>query len=143
MSFDLKIQDGDLLLSNTNDLAKVEKSDKLVQDIIKMIATKLGANKFYPWYGSPIASTLIGSSFDTRFVSSIASNQLKTSLDTLKNLQQEQIKTSQVVTAQEQIAVVQNVKVDRNITDPRIFTVAVTVLNKAFRRTEIPLNIRI
>lgn len=143
MSFDLKLTNGDLTLANNSDFAIVQDSDKLIQDILKIVSTPLGGNSLFPWYGSPISQTLIGTAFEHNFISNIASVQLRTSLETLQNLQKEQAKTNQIVTPQEQIAAVQNIKIENNIDDVRFYAVTLTVLSKAFRQTPVSLNIQL
>jgi len=141
MSFDLKIFDGDLKLGTNRDLATVEGVEKLTQDILKMVSTPIGGNPYFPWYGSPIERSLVGTAYETQFISNIASNQLRTTLEMLQNMQKEQLKTPQIITPQEQIAAIQNVSVNRNEVDPRFFIILITVLNKAFRRVQIPLQV--
>lgn len=142
MSFDLKLKNGDLTLGTNSDVGIVEKSDKLIQDILKITSTPLGANKFFPWYGSPLTNSSIGMSFDTVFTMSVMSNQLRRSIETLQSLQEEQVKDPmQAVTAQEQIAAIEDVKIERNSIDPRFFKIFLSVLNKAFRRVEPALNV--
>jgi phage baseplate assembly protein W len=143
MSFDLRIRDGDLKLGRNGDLDIVQDTEKLVQDIVKIVSTQIGANPFFPWYGSPITKSLLGRSFDRRFVSSVATQQLRTTLERLQTLQQDQMRRNQIVTPQEQIAAIQKVYVDRNIVDPRFYTIVLTVLTKAFSKVEIPLSIRL
>jgi len=143
VSFDLKLTNGDLTLANNSDFAIVQDSDKLIQDILKIVSTPLGGNSLFPWYGSPISQTLIGTAFEHNFISNIASVQLRTSLETLQNLQKEQAKTNQIVTPQEQIAAVQNIKIENNIDDVRFYAVTLTVLSKAFRQTPVSLNIQL
>lgn len=138
MSFDLKLSQGDLKLSNTRDLATVENTEKLIQEIIKIIGTPIGANRFFPWYGCPISRTLVGTAYATTFVSSIAETQLRTSLETLQKLQKAQLSSGQVVTPQEQIAAIQEVLVNRNSVDPRFFLLRISVLSKAFRTVQVP-----
>ena len=67
MSFDLKIQRGDLVLDSSGQLNIVERNDKLVQDIIKVLLTDLGENKFHPYYGSSTGKLDIGSVLDQDF----------------------------------------------------------------------------
>ena len=141
MSFDLKISQGDLRLSETRDLAIVENSEKLTQDVLKIVTTPIGGNPFFPWYGSPIEQSLVGTSFETQFVAAVATNQLRTSLENLQSLQKEQLKTAQLVTPQESIAAVQDINVHRNTIDPRFFRLTITVLSKAFRRVQTSLQI--
>lgn len=141
MSFDLKLTQGDLKLGTNRDLATVENSEKLTQEVLKILATPIGGNSFFPWYGSPIDRSLVGTAYDTQFISAIATTQLRTSLETLQNLQKEQLKTPQIVTPQEQIAAIQDVFVRRNEIDPRFFLVTITILSKAFRRVQTSLRI--
>jgi len=142
MSFDLRISEGDLSLSAENDLATVENGDKLIQDILKIIQTPIGGNAFFPWYGSPVANTLIGTSLDTGFISSVASSQLRASLDNLKTLQNAQLREfGQNVTPQEQIAAIEGVSVERNAIDPRYFSVYVSIISKARTREQVEIQI--
>ena len=141
MSFDLKIVKGDLALDSSGDLATVENTPKLVQDILKIVSTQIGSNPFFPWYGSPVTKALVGKAYDKRFVSAVATTQLRATLETLQQLQLIQLKTDQMVTPQEQIAAIQNVLVQRDTIDPRNFLVTLTVLNKAFRSTQVSLKV--
>jgi phage baseplate assembly protein W len=140
MSFDLKVIGGDLAISN-GDLATVENSEKLVQDVLKVVTTPIGSNPFFPWYGSPISKSLIGKAYDQNFVADIATTQLRASLETLQKMQLIQMRTDQMVTPQEQIAAIQDVLVRRDSIDPRNFLVTLTVLNKAFRSTQVSLKV--
>lgn len=138
MSFDLKLENGDLKIDSTGDIAIVENSEKLIQDILKIILTDLGSNRAFPWYGCPINKALIGTPFTKDFVSEIASQQLSNSLNTLQRMQLEQIRKNQLVTAQEQIASVERASIERNPVDPRFFSIYVTVLSKSFKRVNVP-----
>jgi len=141
MSFDLRIVGRDLAIGSNGDVSTVENSDKLIQDILKMVSTPLGGNPFYPWYGCPISRTLIGYAYEDTFVQSIASQQLQTSLETLQRLQKEQLKKDQIVTPQEQISAIQNVYIERNAIDPRFYSISVTVLTKAFKQVPVTFSI--
>ena len=143
MSFDLKIVDGDISVGTNNDLDIVENTDKLVQDIVKIVFTPLGSNPFHPWYGSPITRSLIGRAYDKAFTSVIATQQLQASLTRLQSLQFDQLRRNQLVTASEQLAAIKSVNIDRNVNDPRFFTIFLTVLTKAFSRVDIPVTVRI
>jgi hypothetical protein len=135
MSFDLKLFGGDLVIQN-GDLAIVEDTDKLTQDILKLVSTQLGSNPFFPAYGSPISQALIGTT-DIDFAQDVATQQLRASIERLKDLQQDQIKNNQIVTAEEQISAIQNVFVTQARDDPRYYFVNLTVINKAFRSVPI------
>lgn len=142
MSFDLKIVGGDLVKNTNNDLSTVRNVDKLTQDILKVVQTQLGSNPFFPWYGSPISKSLVGRAYDSNFVSAIASQQLRSSLETLQQLQKVQmLKTDQLVTAEEQIGAIQGVKVEQNVADPRYYKITIAVVSKAFQTIYPTLNI--
>ena len=136
MSFDLKLVGGDLVLKS-GDLDTVEDADKLVQDVLKLVSTQLGSNPFFPGYGSPISQALVGSAYETTFVESMATQQLKASLERLQDLQQDQIRRNQTVTPDEQIAAIEDVSVSQARNDPRYYLVKLTVINKAFKRVPI------
>ena len=142
MSFDLLVSDGDLQLAANRDLATVTGTDKLIQDIIKIIVTPINGNPFFPWYGSPLGKSLIGRAMERRFVSSIATQQVRASLDRLQTLQKEQLRKNQIVIPAEQLAAIQKVIVERNPQDPRFYTIDLTVLTKAFSRQQIPISVR-
>jgi phage baseplate assembly protein W len=140
MSFDLKLINGDLILKN-GDLQKVENSEKLVQDILKLCLTTAGSNPIHPWYGSFISRTIIGSAMDTSILVQISKSQLNTALENLKKLQELQVKSFQRVSADEQIAAISNISVIRSQLDPRIFTVKISVLTKGTKPINASFNI--
>jgi len=140
MSFDLKITDGDVVIKD-GDLRKVENNDKLIQDILKLVLTPLGVNTQYPWYGSPVSKSTIGNALDVTFAFPIATSQLRSSLETLQRLQKQQA-NFQMVTATEQLAAIQDLKVEQNQVDPRFITIKIRVLTKALSSVETEFSIR-
>lgn len=135
MSFDLKIKNGDLHISSTGDLQKVQDTEKLIQDILKIVTTPLGSNPFFPWYGSSVSSSLIGNPFSFQFVGNLASSQIRESLETLQKWQNVQTSSGQSVTPYELLAAIQEVKVERNQIDPRYFRIVIKALTKALTST--------
>lgn len=129
MSFDLKISEGDLVIDADADLAIVENSEKLIQDVLKMLMTPLGTNPWWPWFGSPLAGSMIGSPFDSNFIQSMAENQIRSSLETMQSLQKEQA-TKQIVTPSELLAAIKSVNVVRNQIDPTFFQISLSLLTK-------------
>ena len=132
MSYDIKIIGGDLALQN-DDLKKVSDSEKLIQDILKICLTTAGTNKFNPWYGSFLSKTIIGSPMDTPMIVQISKSQLNSSLENLKLLQEEQIRTFQYVTQDEQIAGILNISIVRNENDPRLFDISIQAITKGMK----------
>lgn len=130
MSFDIQIKDGDLAIGLNGDVQKIENTDKLKQDMLKMVLTPLGGNPFFTFYGSSVSRSLIGSSLNYTFFSNLASDQIKSSLETLMKLQKIQQKDGQRVSAAELLAAVQQVVVEQNQTDPRYFRVIIRAVAK-------------
>lgn len=141
MSFDLKIRNRDLQIGSDGDFEKVENNDKLIQDIIKLILTPIGSNLFFPWYGSPVNKSLVGSALDFQTMSNITSNNLRNSLETLQKLQRAQVEAGQVVSPGETLAAIQEIRIERNQVDPRFFSVTVKALTKALTSATVGFQI--
>jgi hypothetical protein len=140
MSFDLKLVNGDLSIKN-GDVAIVQNGDKLVQDILKMVGTKRGSNPSFPYIGSEITSALIGTANSYKFISDIASEQLKSSLELLQKLQKDQLKQNQVVTPHEQLAMIKDLIVQQSSSEPRGYSISFTAISKAFAQQNIDFTI--
>lgn len=141
MSFDLSIVNGDLVIASNGDFRKVEDNEKLVQDILKIATTPVGSNPFFPWYGSPLSKTLIGGVFPSGMMDVLASDQLRSSLNVLQKLQEEQAKRGQRVTPGELLAAIREVGIRRNRIDPRHFRITIDVLTKALTPISTGLNV--
>ncbi len=141
MSFDLRISQGDLAIGSDGDVDRVEDTEKLIQDVLKILLTPLGGNPFHTWYGSLISGTLVGNAFEDEFLIKIASSQINSALETMQNLQKAQTAV-QKVTPNELLAAIRDVEVNRNPVDPRIYSVFVTVLTKGLStvRTAFSVN---
>lgn len=142
MSFDFKIENGDWKIDRTGDLQKVENTEKLIQDCLKILVTTVGSNPFHPTYGSLLGKNLIGNVFDTEFVSSTARNAIKNSLESLQKYQRSQ-GLYQQVTPEEQLASIRQVTVERNSVDPRYFSVFVEISNGAFKKETLNFGIEL
>lgn len=136
MSFDLKLLGGDLVIKN-GDLEIVEDSDKLVQDVLKLLSTQLGSNPFFPAYGSPLAQAMVGSVFSQEFAEDVATQQIRSSLERLIDLQRDQIRQNQIVTPSEQIAAIESIRVNQARNDPRKFSIDLVIISKAYERVPI------
>ena len=132
MSFDLKINNGDLVIKN-GQLQTVVDTEKLTQDILKMCLTTAGTNPQHPWYGSYISRTIVGNPLSNSVIVQIAKSQLNTSLENLKKLQEQQVKSFQRVSADEQIAAISNISIVQNQIDFRFFDVRIKVLTKGIK----------
>lgn len=132
MSFDLKITNRDLVIENGS-LKTVQDSEKLIQDILKMCLTTAGSNPMFPWYGSFLSRTIIGSPQNTSVLVQISKSQLSTALDNLKSLQELQVKSLQRVSADEQISAILDISIIRNQIDPRFIDVRIKALTKGLK----------
>jgi len=140
MSFDLQIQNNDLVLKN-GDFKTVSGTNKLSQDVLKMCLTTAGSNPFNPWYGSFISRTIIGNPNDTPILVQISKSQLYTSLENLKKLQDLQIKSFQRVSSDELIAAISNIAIVRDQSDQRIFNVYISILTKGNNQLSTGFNV--
>jgi hypothetical protein len=132
MSFDLKISGGDLVIKS-GQLKTVIDSEKLIQDILKICLTTAGSNPIHPWYGSFISRTIVGNPNYNSMLIQIGKSQLNTALQNLKDLQDLQVKSFQRVSADEQIAAIQDISININNIDPRLFDVTVRVVSKGLK----------
>ena len=132
MSFDLKIKNGDLVINNGL-LQTVVDSEKLIQDILKMCLTTAGTNPLHPWYGSFISRTIVGNPLNNTVLVQISKAQLNTALENLKNLQAQQVKSFQRVSADEQIGAIRDISIVRNPIDPRLFDVRIDAFTKGVK----------
>jgi hypothetical protein len=132
MSFDLKLNGGDLVIKN-GQLQTVLDSEKLIQDILKICLTTAGTNPIHPWYGSFISRTIVGNPMYSSILVQIAKSQLNTALENLKELQGIQVNSFQRVSADEQISTILDISIIRNQLDPRLFDVRIKALSKGFK----------
>jgi hypothetical protein len=135
MSFDLKLQNGDLSLDNGS-LKTIIDTEKLVQDILKICLTEAGSNPSAPWYGSLVSRSMIGSVLDTGIVVEVGKSQLSNALDNLKQLQDQQSKSFQSVSPDELINNINVIDISRSAEDPRLFIVSVKVISKGLKQVQ-------
>jgi len=140
MSFDLKLENGNLKIGANGDLEAVVNTNKLIQDVLKMVLTPVGANKMQIWYGSNFGRTLIGTPLDLEFAKEIAISQLVSSVEMLKTLQQNQAEY-QSVSASEAIMRVLGIRVDQDDKKPRFLRVFLSVLNRSAVRATINFDV--
>lgn len=135
MSFDLEIINGDLKIKVDGTVKTITDTTKLRQDILKIIMTALGSNKFHTWYGCSISASSIGSAYPDNLLFSDIQTSIVQSLERLKTLQLSQASGQQVSLA-EIISNVESVQVERNPIDLRQVNVRVVVLSKRLGRVE-------
>jgi hypothetical protein len=129
MSFDLRIVNNNLNLNPDGTLQTVRDNQKLAQDILKIILTSVGSNKFFKWYGSTIGIRIIGNVLDASQTETEAIRSIQNALSNLIALQKSQSKI-QYVSAGEMIAVVRGITVLEDYTDPRLYEINVSILTR-------------
>lgn len=142
MSFDLKIENGNLAIQN-GDFKQVTDSEKLIQDILKISLTDAGSNRLHPWYGSFITKNIIGSAQDFSLLVDIGKSQLQSALENLKTLQEIQVGAFQNMSSDEQLLSVLNIKINHNVYDPRQIEIELSVLTKGRKPVSTSFSINI
>lgn len=129
MSFDLKIFNGDIVINNSGDLDTVFDNDKLRQDIIKILLTKLGENSYHATYGCKIGALEVGHVVDRDILEIDLRTAVETAIKYLIRAQQDQAKY-QYLTPGEIIAGIKDIQVYQNQLDPRMFNIFIAVFTK-------------
>jgi len=135
MSFDLALINSDLSLMPDGSIRTVQDTQKLRQDILKIILTQLGSNRFHPWYGCAVSDDVIGSSLPDNILINDIRTSIIQSLDRLKKLQQQQ-QTYQKVSLAELINTIGRIDVYRDQVDPRQIKIRVEVYSKRLTKVE-------
>jgi phage baseplate assembly protein W len=142
MSFDLKIESGDIKIENDGTLSIVSDNSKLRQDIIKILLTKLGENKFHPGYGSEIGVVDIGYVDDSELVEVDLRASVEDAVKKLISLQKNQ-SLRQYITPAERIISILNISAKRDTVDPRLYSIFITVQTGALSSTTENITVRI
>lgn len=135
MSFDLALINSDLSKKPDGTIRTITKSDKLRQDIIKIILTPLGSVKYHLWYGSSINEGTIGEVLPDSMLFQDITSALQQSLSRLQTLQRAQA-SGQRVELSEILASINEIQIQRNPSDPRQTNVIVVTMSKDFNAVE-------
>ena len=142
MSFDLKIVGNDLAKNRDGSVQTVRDNEKLKQDILKAILTARGSNKFHQWYGSTVSERTIGQLLEDGQLEAEASAAIQETLSTIMALQTAQARV-QYVSPGETLAAVKDIRVTRDSTDPRQWSITVEVLTRQLTPVEETFLLRI
>ena len=142
MSFDLKISKGDISLQRDGSLSLVSKNSKLRQDMVKIILTDLGENKFHKNYGSAVGRLNIGSYSSRDVVDMDIRVSVESALKKLMSLQKAQAR-KQFVSPGEMLVKILNVSAERDFSDPRLYNVYISILTGELNEVREGLTIRI
>jgi phage baseplate assembly protein W len=129
MSFDLRIIEGDIVINRRGDVDNVVNSDKLAQDVLKVLNTTLGSDPFNPNYGSLLTAASIGQMSNIDIVTVQIQNIIEQSLQSLIQMQTLQ-KTYQYVSDAETIVDFDSPIVEQSATDPRQYNITVSAVSR-------------
>jgi len=142
MSFDLKIVNNDISVSPNGEVDIVINTDKLIQDVIKILLTTQGTNKFYRWYGSTITQRVIGEVLGSYYTEVEIKRAIEDSLNNLMRLQQSQA-LYQNISSSETLAGINYIDITREDSDPRLYSIVVSVLTKKLTAVETTFQLRV
>lgn len=131
MSFDFKLNDGDIAIENSGDITIVKDEDKLIQDILKMLFTSTGELPLHPWYGTSLLSRVVGQAQDPDILFKEVTSAIESGLNNLKQLQQLQQRDQQFLTAKELISRIKTVDAKFDDIDTRKLTITIEVITKS------------
>ena len=142
MSFDLSIEKGDIKIGSSGSVETVSGNSKLKQDIVKILLTDLGDNKFHPKYGSHVGALQIGHYADSKLMSLDIESSARNALKNLVALQRAQSKR-QFLTPGETIIDILSVTVKRDEADPRMYNIFISVLTQELTEVGTLVSVRI
>jgi len=142
MSFDLKIENGDIKLSQDGLVDIVVDNQKLRQDIVKIMLTALGENKYHPRYGSDVGSLTIGSVADQNLLEIDLESSAREALRKLIALQSSQGRR-QFLSPGERILSILGLSVERDITDPRLYSIFISIQTGAITTITESITVRL
>lgn len=141
MSFDIKAFSGDVEFGPNGDLSRVVNSDKLAQDVLKLLNTPIGTNPMNPGYGSPLTVNQIGTNVSTEGLIEQTKRIISESLEQLI-VQQAYQSAIQTLTDAETIVDFETPIVVSDAQDPRQFNIVVNAISKALTPLSIALVVR-
>lgn len=127
MSFDLKLLNGSISVGPDGDLDIVVDGAKLIQDVIKVIVTPVGSNRFQPQIGSLINERLIGQVLTEQNTITVLQVSVQESLITLQKLQQQQAQY-QALSPSEMLVAINSIDVQRDSVEPRQLNVILKLM---------------
>jgi len=142
MSFDLKIVKGDISIERDGSIKTVFGNEKLRQDIVKIILTEVGDNKFHPQYGSNVGAVQVGTVQDETFLKQDLISSAQDALKNLMALQRSQAKR-QYLSPSEIIIDIKNIEIKRDTIDPRMYNIFISVLTQELDLVVEAVTIRI
>jgi len=142
MSFDLKIKNGDLSIGNSGALDTVSGNNKIRQDIVKILLTNIGENRFHSRYGSDLGAFKIGDVSDQTMIELDLKRSVEEAIRYIMFLQKNQSKY-QVLSLSEIILEIVDIRTERDSADPRLYNIYISILTQKLDKIEEIITIRI
>jgi len=141
MSFDVRAIGGDIEFGLNGDLIRVTDSDKLAQDVIKLLNTPIGSSPLNPGYGSSLTVEQIG---DIPGVEGVIEQTKAIITQALEQLiaQQAAQATIQSLTDSETLIDFEAPLVERDEIDPRQYNIVVNAVSRDLTPLTIALVVR-
>lgn len=141
MSFDLQIKHGDLVIDQAGGLSTVSGNNKIRQDIVKILLTRIGDNRFHSRYGSDVGSLKIGNVADKQLIELDLKRSAEEAIRYLISLQKSQA-ARQMLSLSEVIVDIISLDIERDTADPRLYSIFVSVLTQKMDIIEESVTIR-
>lgn len=114
----------DMIIDGNGDIQMVEKEILLLQQVEKIIVTKISSNSFHPWYGANLYSLIGSKIYDRSIVEDKVKEQIEEAIDRLKNIQRQMLSSGRKFDPGELFGKLLRIDID-NTDDPA--TILVTV----------------
>lgn len=141
MSFDIRVINGDIDFGANGDVVQVTDSDKLAQDVVKLLNTPIGTSPLNLGYGSALTVANIGESIDPALAIDQTIISITAGLEQLIALQDQQ-RSFQIVTDAESIIDFETPLVQQDPADPRQFNIVVNAISRDLTPISIALVVK-
>lgn len=130
MAFDIRLDNGRILLGDDGNVEIVSGTDKLMQDILREVTTSLGDDIFNPERGSTLNKDLVGVPLDPDVLLPRMQASILRSLEAFREQQQLQA-ARQFFSDAELLLEIDNVSTELDTVDPRQINVRIDVTSRA------------
>lgn len=143
MSFDIRVIEGDISLGAGGDVDRVMNSDKLAQDVIKVLNTPIGSSPLNLNYGSTLTIEQVGEPIiNPGAVVARTTAAIQQALEQLIAMQDQQ-RSFQRITDAETIVDFESPLVEQDSVEPRQFNIVVNAISRDLTPITIALVIRL
>lgn len=136
--------ENDWRYTRTGDVVEVRDEALLIQELLKIFYTQSGTNPFHPWYGTRLIDQVGKKLGVTGVLQNLITSDLSQAFTRWQSIkrQQEQV-VGQEVSDEEYPFRLLSVGVQQSSSDPTVFFVNVTVMNRSMQPLQIERGIRI